>query len=143
MSFTDPGFDLQRAIVQALKGNAAVAEIVAASGVYDQVPRNSAGDPNAPFPFVTIGETQTLPELAECTNAAETFVTLHTWSRAVGAVEAKALSGAVIAALHDVVLPLAGGTVQSLLLQDSRILRDPDGITSHGILNFQILTDAN
>jgi LDH2 family malate/lactate/ureidoglycolate dehydrogenase len=57
----------------------------------------------------------------------------------VGSVEAKQLSAAVGAVLHDAALP----AVQSILLQESRIIPDPDGLTSHGILTFQILTDAN
>jgi Protein of unknown function (DUF3168) len=142
MTFTDPGVALQRAIVQALLADSAVAALVA-KGVYDTVPRDSDGSPSAPFPYVTFGETQTIPELSECTDAAETFVTLHTWSRKVGFGEVKALSAAVITALHDQPLTLASGAIQSLLMQDSRTLRDPDGITSHGVITFQILTDAN
>src|SRR5260370_36596805 len=103
MSFTDPGLDLQRSIIAALKAAANVSAIVQA-GVYDQVPRLDNGDPNVPFPFVTFGETQTIPELGECTDAAETTVTMHLWSRAVGYGELKKLAAAVTAALHDVPL---------------------------------------
>lgn len=143
MAFTDPGFDIQRAIVRVLLADAAVKSIVSAPGVYDRVPRNKDGNASASFPYVTIGETQTIPELGEGTDAAETFLTLHTWSRAAGAPEVKSLSAAVIAALHDQSIALASGAIQSLLLQDHRILPDPDGLTSHGVLAFQILTDAN
>jgi Protein of unknown function (DUF3168) len=143
MSFTDPGVDLQRAIVTALLNDPAVSDI-AGRGVYDRVPRDlTTGDPNVPFPFVTLGEFQTLPELAECTDAADSFVTLHTWSRKVGSVEAKNLNKAVAAALHDRPLTLSSGTLQSLLLQESRIINDPDGLTTHGVLTFHSLTDAN
>jgi hypothetical protein len=143
MTFTDPGVDLQRAIVTTLLNDAAVAA-VAGRGIYDRVPRDPAtGDPNVPFPFVTLGEVQTLPELSECTDAADSFITLHTWSRKVGSVETKNLNKAVAAALHDKPLTLAAGTLQSLLLQESRILNDPDGLTTHGVLTFHTLTDAN
>jgi hypothetical protein len=142
VTFTDPGVALQRAIVAALKTNSEVKALIE-DRVYDRVPRNASGEPTVPFPYVTIGEVQTLPELGEATDAAESFVTLHTWSRAAGTVEAKTLSKAVSGALHDKELTLSEGTMQSLLLQDSRMLNDPDGLTSHGILNFQILTDAN
>jgi hypothetical protein len=138
MTFTDPGFDIQRDIVAALKANAAVKAMVK-DRVYDRVPRDRNGDPNVPFPYITLGDTQTLPDLAECTDAAETFFAIHIWSRKVGSVEAKQLSAAVGAVLHDAALP----AVQSILLQESRIIPDPDGLTSHGILTFQILTDAN
>jgi hypothetical protein len=143
MTFTDPSVNLQRAIITALLNDPATVAI-AGKGVYDRVPRDpSTGDPNVPFPMVTLGETQTLPELAECTDAADSFVTLHTWSRKVGSVEAKNLNTAVAAALHDKPLTLASGTLQSLLLQESRIINDPDGLTTHGVLTFHSLTDAN
>lgn len=139
---TDPGFDLQKSVVQALLASAAMQAIVD-KGVYDQVPRDKQGEPTVAFPYVTFGETQTLPELAECTDAADTFFTLHAWSRKVGFGEVKKLNAAVIATLHDQPITLASGTVQSLLLQDVKVLRDPDGITSHGVITFHVLTDAN
>lgn len=138
MTLTDPGVALQKAIFDALKADDDVKGIVA-ERIYDRVPRNKDGDANAPFPMLTFGDTQTLPELAECTDAAETFFSVHSWSRAVGSLEAKRLNGAVIKALHDAALP----GVQSILMQDSRVIPDPDGLTSHGIVTFQILTDAN
>lgn len=139
---TDPSLALQGAIVAALKADAAVAAIVGIR-VFDQVVRNPDGSPNVQFPYISFGDGQVLPELAECTDAADSFVTLHIWSRAVGFPECKRLGAAATAALHDASLTLAGGTLQSLLLDSSRYLRDPDGLTSHGILTFAALTDAN
>jgi hypothetical protein len=54
MTFTDPGFDIQRDIVAALKANAAVKAMVK-DRVYDRVPRDRNGDPNVPFPYITLG----------------------------------------------------------------------------------------
>jgi len=142
VTLTDPRYDLQRAVVQALKSAADVSAIVE-DRIYDRVPRAKDGSINATFPFVSIGDTQLLPELAECTDAAETALTLHAWSRAVGFPEALRLAAAVTAALHDVDIPLQGGALQSLLLESSQVLRDPDGLTSHAVLTFNVLTDAN
>ena len=139
---TDPRFALQKAIVTALKGDADVAAI-ATDRVYDRVPRGPDGSITAKYPFVGIGETQMQPELAECTDAAETSITLHCWSQAVGFPEVLRLAKAVTAVLHDAYLPLDDGTLQSLLLTTSRVLRDPDGLTSHAVLIFSALTDAN
>lgn len=139
---TDPGYALQEAIVKALKADAGVAALVGA-GVYDRVPRATDGTPQVAFPYISLGDTQMLPELAEATDAAETVVTLHGWSRAVGFPEVRQLAKAVIAALHDASLTLTGGVLQSLLLQSTQVLRDPDGLTSHAVLTFSALTDAN
>jgi hypothetical protein len=142
MSLTDPSLDLQGAVVKALKADAGVKAIVGA-GVFDTVARKPDGSPNVAFPYIALGDMQMLPELAECTNAATNFVTLHLWSRAVGFPEVKQLGAAVIKALHDTTLTLASGSLQSLLLNSSRYLRDPDGLTSHAVLTFEALTDAN
>lgn len=139
---TDPGADLQIAIIGALKADAAVVAIVGA-GVYDSVPRAPDGTPQVPFPYVTFGEIQFLPELGEATDAGETAVTLHCWSRAPGFMEVRALAKAVAAALHDAVLALGAGALQSLLLKSTHVFRDPDGLTSHTVLIFSALTDAN
>ncbi|MGY3527698.1 DUF3168 domain-containing protein [Bradyrhizobium sp. USDA 4452] len=142
MSLTDPSLALQGAIVAALKDDAGVSAIVAAR-VFDQVGRNPDGSPTVAFPYIAIGDTQVLPELAECTDAASSYVTLHLWSRAVGFPEVKRLGAAVIKVLHDAALELAGGTLQSLLLNSTHYIRDPDGLTSHAVLVFEALTDAN
>lgn len=142
MSLTDPSLDLQGAVVKALKADAGVKAIVGA-GVFDTVARKPDGSPNVPFPYIALGDTQMLPEFAECTDAATNFVALHLWSRAVGFPEVKRLGAAVIKALHDTTLTLASGTLQSLLLNSSHYLRDPDGLTSHAVLTFEALTDAN
>lgn len=141
MTLTDPSFALQKAVVAALKGAAAVTAIVS-SRVFDQVGRNPDGSPNVPFPYIALGDTQVLPETAECTDAATSYVTLHLWSRAVGFPEVKRLGAAVITALHDATLALESGGLQSLLLQSTHYLRDPDGLTSHAVLVFEALTDA-
>jgi len=139
---TDPGLDLQGAIVAALKLDAGVKALVQA-GVYDIVPRAADGTPNVDFPYVAVGDTQFLPELGEATDAGETVITLHCWSRAVGFPEVRKIARAVTAALHDMPLVMATGELQSLLLKSTRVLRDPDGLTSHAVLTFSALTDAN
>lgn len=137
MSLTDPSLALQGAIISTLKNDQVVSGFVVGR-VFDSVPT-----PSPSFPYISLGDAQVLPELAEFTNAADLFITLHIWSRAVGFPECKRIGAAVTAALHDATLTLADGTLQSLLLDSSRYLRDPDGLTSHGILTFAALTDAN
>lgn len=137
MSFTDPSLGLQGAIVQRLKDDASVTAIVT-KRVYDSVPANAVP------PYVAIGPSFTAPELSECTDAAETSIQVDVWSRSTGFPEVKRAAAAVIAALHDADIPLSsGGTIQSLLLESVRYLRDPDGLTSHAVITFNILTDAN
>ncbi|WP_163317370.1 DUF3168 domain-containing protein, partial [Enterobacter hormaechei] len=81
--------------------------------VFDLVGRRIDGSPNVEFPYIAFGDAQVLPEIAECTDAATTFVTLHLWSREPGYPEVKRLGAAVIKALHDSDLGIEGGTLQS------------------------------
>lgn len=133
---TDPTLPLQQAISALLLADPDVASLID-DRLFDKIP-------NAPeFPYASFGEFQLLPELGEGTDAAQSFVTLHTWDRFKSSRATKGLARAVIAALHDQDVVIDGGAVQSLLLESSRVLPDPDGLTSHGVLTFQILTDAN
>lgn len=142
MGRTDPALELQVAIIKALKADAGVKAIVA-DRVFDRVERSSDGSPRVKFPYVALGNTQVLPEPAECTDAATAYVTLHVWSREVGFPEVKHLGAAVTNVLDDASINIEGGTLQSLLLQSTIYLRDSDGVTSHAVLTFQALTDAN
>jgi hypothetical protein len=61
------------------------------------------------------------------------------WSRGVGYPEVKKMVDAVRAALHDreAEMPLATNGMAYFEHRNSRITRDPDGLTSHGILSFE------
>lgn len=130
---SDPSLDLQKAINVRLR-----AEVGAvANRVYDEVPQKVA------FPYIELGEFQTLDDGAQCHDGVEVFAIVHVWSRAAGQVEAKTIAGAVRGALHEVVLNL-GAAWQFLEIahQDTRYLKDPDGRTSHAVLTFRALIAA-
>lgn len=129
----DPSLALQGAINLKLR-----AEVAAIGGrVFDEVPANVA------FPYVELGEFQTVDDGAQCLDAVEIFATLHVWSRGRGQVEAKQIGGAVRGAIHEAELAL-GADWQFLEIahQDTRYLKDPDGRTSHGVLTFRALVAA-
>lgn len=132
MPLTDPSLPLQKALVAKLKAAGGVG-----NRVFDSVEAGAA------FPYISIGDVQVVAELGEETDAADSAITIHAWSRVKGFVEVKQIGASVIAALHDQSLNIDSGAVQSMLLESVRYLRDPDGLTSHGVLTFNILTDAN
>ncbi|MGJ4888953.1 DUF3168 domain-containing protein [Bradyrhizobium sp. HKCCYLRH3099] len=133
---TDPSVALASAIKRCLLEDADVKALVA-DRVYDLIPNGPT------FPYVSLGEIQVMPELAEGADAATSYVTLHSWDRFKSGTATRALSRAVVAALHDRDLTIEDGAVLSLLLQTSRVLPDPDGTTRHGVHVFAVLTDAN
>lgn len=129
----DPSLALQGAINVRLRAQ------VAAVGnrVFDRVPADVI------FPYIELGEFQTIDDGAQCHDGQEVFITLHVWSRAAGQVECKTIAGAVRGAFHEVDLDL-GNAWQFLEIahQDTRYLKDPDGLTSHAVLSFRALTAA-
>lgn len=122
--------ELQGAIVARLKADATVASLINGR-IYDSV---SAG---ATFPYVSIGPVDSNQDDADCITGLEVAQQIDCWSRATGFPECKRLVDAVRAALHDYSFDLATNAVVFFEHRSSRITRDPDGLTSHGILGFE------
>jgi len=128
---SDPALPLQAAYVTRLKSQVAAV----ASRVYDRAPQDVV------FPFLQIGDIQTISDGADCLDATEVYVTLHVWSRAIGQVEARTLAAAARTALHEWLPTLTGYRCVEHVHQGTITLDDPDGITSHGVLTFRALID--
>ena len=127
---TDPGLELQGAIVAALKASA-----VAGGRIYDQVPQSTD------FPYVSIGEMQVIDDDAEYVGGVEVYATLHVWSRAAGKPEAANIAAAVRGAIHEQDLRLPFWRLVEIRHQSTRLMTDPDGITAHGVMTFRALAD--
>lgn len=140
---TSPETALQRAMIAAAKASAEVAALVG-TGVYDLPPQDAA------FPFLSLGEVQTLPDDAEClAGAVEIYVTWHGWCRSPGKggkpaprPEANALAGALRAALAGVDLDLGAEWALAVMShRDTRIYIEADGVTAHAVITFRALVD--
>lgn len=129
---SDPALPLEAAIVAKLKADAGVTAL-AGTRVYDSPPVSPT------FPYVTIGPTQVLPDKADCIDGTEVFQQIDVWSRTSGSPGAKRLGAAVVAALDDQDLTVAGYSAVVFELQDAQYLLDPDGLTHHGVVNFRAL----
>lgn len=131
---TSPSLELQGAIVARLKADAAVTGLIG-SRVYDRVP--DAGT----FPYVSFGPEQILPDDADCITGFEISMQIDAWSRGVGFPEVKRIAEAVRAALHAVELTLMDNALVSFEHRQTRIFRDPDGITNHAAIEFVALVE--
>ncbi|CAN7336346.1 DUF3168 domain-containing protein [Bosea sp. LjRoot90] len=135
----DPSLALQGAINVKLR-----ADIAAVSGrVLDHVPSDVT------FPYIELGEFQIVDDGAQCHDGVEVFITLHVWSRPEagvtppGQVQVKTIAGAVRGSLHEAELALGDGwQFLEIAHQDTRYLKDPDGLTSHAVLTFRALVAA-
>lgn len=126
------GPQVQKALVAALKGATA-----AGPRVYDGVPKS------ATYPYVVIGEEQSVDEGDQCHDLFEVFDDIHVWSQKQGSlVEAKQIAEEVRKTLTDNELSVEGYALIELTFQNGRVLRDPDGSTAHAVMTFRLLLQA-
>lgn len=130
---SDPALALQGAIVSRLKADQQIQTLVG-NRVHDRVPAD------ATFPYVAVGDMQSIDAGADCVDALDVIVTIHAWSRAVGQIECKRVASAVRAALHEADLVVPGFQFLDVLHQDTRHVGDPDGITSHAVITLRAQT---
>jgi hypothetical protein len=126
--------ELQKAIVARLRADITLAGIVG-QRVYDNP------GPSPTFPYVTVGEDQIIPDRSQGYEGDDVTITLHAWSRHIDFSQAKRIIEAIRASLTDAPLTLTGYRLINLERVDSRTLRDPDGLTSHGVITFLARTE--
>ena len=123
-----PDLELQGAIVTALSASADLKALLGNPiRVYQDVPDTAV------FPYITIGESQVIPDLAECVDGSEVYPVIHIWSRASGFAEAKKISATIWAALAMATLSLSENRCLVFERDElgDQIMRDPDGVTKH------------
>lgn len=134
----DASYEVQIAVVAALKGNAALTALIG-DRVYDHVPRDpTTKRVTAAFPYVSLGAEQDIPEFYGCIDASEIVLQIDAWSRDPGFREVKRIAGLVKKALHDAPITLADNALVYLAYDGRRIFRDPDGLTSQAAITFRI-----
>ena len=136
---SDPSLALQGAEVAALKADIALQGLVGGR-IYDQPPAPAA----LVFPYVVVGEHEVLDDSSECIDGTEVYSTVHIWSRTVGFPETKRIAAEVRRVLGNRTTPLAVGGYDTLesIHEQTLYLRDPDGITRHGVSRFKYLLNA-
>jgi hypothetical protein len=102
------------------------------------VPVQDQAGPNQVYPYVTLGELigEQFDTLGE--EAADIEMTVHVWSRQAGMQECQQLMAAAKDALHRKRLPASGFQWVDTIWEYAQTLRDPDGMTRHGILRFRV-----
>lgn len=128
-------WQLQKAIYATLRADAGVKAVVGdPARVYDHVPQSPT------FPFIVIGEATALDESTMGTFGQVHTVDVDSWSRARGMKEVKGVQTAVQAALHRATLTVTGFVCAGIMQEFSQALRDPDGLTRHGVQRFRVVT---
>lgn len=125
--------ELQGEMVSRLKADAPLAALVGVR-VYDQPPSPVV------YPYVTIGEAQTIRDDATCVSGGQVYLTLHAWSTKPGFPEVKRIADAVVDSLHLAPLTLPTNRLISIMHRNTRTFRD-DGLTSHAVIEFVANTE--
>lgn len=127
---TDPALALQGALIAAIKA----IPTAAGNNVFDSVPSSN------PYPRVTVGIGQSVPDPADCRDATESFVQIDAWSRAVGYPEVKTIADLIRGRLHDGALAISGHVLDLMSVELSDYSRDQDGLTSRARLSVRIIS---
>jgi hypothetical protein len=117
--------ELQGAIVAKLK-----ADNIAGGRVYDTVPGGAL------FPYVSLGPGDSIEIDHDCIEAEEITVQIDAWSRAQGYPEVLGIAAQIRESLHNYDATLSTNAFVSLLHRNTRRMRDPDGLTSHAVVEF-------
>jgi hypothetical protein len=126
---------LRAAIHDALNADGVLTALLGGAKVYDEPPKAAA------FPYVTIGEARVADFSAGDEPAEEHQLTLHAWSRQGGHREAHLVTGALLQALDDAPLTLAGHRLVNLRFSVADVRRDTDGRTYHALVRFRAVTE--
>ncbi|WP_457796649.1 DUF3168 domain-containing protein [Methylocystis sp. S23] len=127
-----PALALQSAMRAALINDPAMTALVPASNIYDRHARPEV------FPCILMGEMQEVSDdLTLERNYFRLFPVFHVWTREPGLVAVKDIA-------WQLRKTLVGNPIVTLGLidfrySDSRFMRDPDGVTSHGVVSFEAL----
>jgi hypothetical protein len=127
--------ELQKLVFDTLTGDAGIAALVG-SRVYDRAL------PNAAFPFISFGPTSFLLVQDDCLGGRTETMQIDIWSDSkAGKRQCKDIVDLVVDALNGIEAELATVTVADLRVTLVQVMDDPDGITSHGVVQIEALID--
>lgn len=133
---------LQQAVFTRLSNYTALTSLLSGQGIYARKPQDDASESTTPFPYVTFDFPSVLPWDTDNINGAEAVLRVHVWSRSQSALVGQAIMDAAYDALHKFQITISGANTMDCLFLRSQSMDDPDGVTTHGILDFRITYDG-
>tara|TARA_R110002126_G_scaffold15594_1_gene63779 strand:- start:679 stop:1080 length:402 start_codon:yes stop_codon:yes gene_type:complete len=125
-------FALQTAVFSKLSTDSNLTSVLKAK-VFDDIPENTD------YPYVQLGEDTAIDYSTKDQTGSEVSVNVDVWSRYRGSLEAKNIMDRVHTLLHDSSLSVTGSNFINMRFEFSDIIRDPDGITRHGVMRFRAI----
>lgn len=129
--------ELQKAILSALRGDAALVALLDGPKLFDHAPADIA------FPYMTFGRSSVYDWSTGTELGSEHIVSLHVWSKAKGKKEALDIMERTQHLLHDQPLALAGHHLVNIRQEFSEVRYDDDQGVYHGLLRFRVVVEKN
>ena len=126
---SDHSLELQKSIFNRLDGDSTLQNLV--TDVYDFVPENTA------FPYVKVGEETSLDNGTKTLQGNEHTLVIHTFSQYRGSKEVKNIMSRIYALLHESSLSVSGASLVNLRFEFSDVIKENDGLTTHGLQRFR------
>jgi len=126
---------LRAAVHAALTADAALVATLGGPKIYDEPPRETA------FPYVTLGEMRVADFSTGSEEGLEHQLALHAWSRQGGQREAHVIAGALLQALDNAPLALAGHRLVNFRFSTADVRREADGRTYRALVRFRAVTE--
>lgn len=126
-------FALQTAIYSKLNTDSNLTTTLGCA-VFDEVPAT------ATYPYIVLGEETANEYDTKDLKGSQTTINLHIWSEYQGSKECKNIMDRVHDLLHDGNINVTGFNLINLRFEFSDIMRDPDGVTRHGVMRFRAIT---
>lgn len=141
----DATLEIARACLEALRADAVIAGFVGPQ-VFDRVPEKQDGTPNVAPPYISLGPTTATEDSPECVDGLEVALQFDVWSwgdgEAYASAQCREISGRVRKVLNRAALELTTNALVNLEHRFTQILRDSDGITNHGVVQFLALVET-
>ena len=128
---SDHSLGLQKTIFDALDGDSTLQSLV--TDVFDFVPENTA------FPYVKVGEETSVDNGTKTLQGNEHTLVIHTFSRYRGSKETKEIISRIYGLLHESDLNISGASLVYLRFEFSDIIKENDGLTTHGLQRFRAM----
>jgi len=127
---SDHSLELQKSIFDTLSGDSTITSTYGAN-VYDYIPDNTS------FPYVKLGEETSVDNGTKTLQGNEHTLVIHTFSQYRGSKEVKNIMSRIYALLHESSLSVSGASLVNLRFEFSDVIKENDGLTTHGIQRFR------
>ena len=128
---SDHSLALQKTVFDALDGDSTLQSLV--TDVFDFVPETTA------FPYVKVGEETAVDNGTKTLQGNDHTLVIHTFSRYRGSKETKEIMSRIYALLHESSLTITGASLVNLRFEFSDIIKENDGLTTHGLQRFRAM----